>query len=87
MLWYLLLYSSANFKVCGMKKVLDRFFKQVDVIHAIHEHYFRFMQTYVFENCMHSISVYIVLEQATAFEKGKLWQVEPGIIPRMIVSR
>ena len=61
MLRDLSLYSFDHLEFRGGKELMHRFFKQVNVIHAIHQDNFWLVDTYVFEDTAHTAGVYIVL--------------------------
>ena len=61
MLRDLSLYSFDHLEFRGMKELMHRFFKQVDVIHAIHQHNFWLVHTYVLEDSVDAALVYVIL--------------------------
>ncbi len=61
MLRYFLFYGLTHFEICCVKELLDRSFKQVDIVHAIHKHHLRLVPIYIHEDCVHAAGIYVVL--------------------------
>ncbi len=61
MLRDLSLYCFDHLEFRGRKELMHRVFKQVDVIHAVHQDHLWLVDTYVFEDTVHTAGVNVLL--------------------------